>query len=230
MQKWLHKSMMKNRILFLIIGMVLLMGIVGAGKESLGVFKQNQDVRIVQVCDDANWVNLSSVSYPSGAVALGETEMTSVGSGEYFYLFTDTQTLGKYDVRGISDGCENTFTYYFEITEGGDIFGMSQSLLLLGQFGVIALFFGIGMTFGREKWKLRNFFFMCSLLMGVIFLNSIRVVVGTSTSLSSMGNIGLILGIIVLSFMFLYLLIAYTIEVFGYFKNKSDMRWSVNPQ
>ena len=38
---------------------------------------------------------------------------------------------------------------------------------------------------------------MASLLMGVITLNAIRVISGVSSSLSSMGNVGLILGIII---------------------------------
>jgi hypothetical protein len=100
--------------------------------------------------------------------------------------------------------------------------------MLLGIFALMALFFGIGFTFKEEKWKLRSFFFMCSMLMGVILLNSIRIIIGTSTSLSSMGSMALILGIVILSVMFLYTMINYTIEVFHYFREKKEMKWRIS--
>jgi hypothetical protein len=214
--------------IFMIVSMVVfLIGLISAGKESLGVFKQNENVRIVQVCDDATYITISSISYPNGSVADSAITMTSAGNGEYYYDFSDTSQLGEYDVRGISDGCEGTFTFSFEVSGGGDSFGIPQALLLLGQFGLIVLFFGIGLTFKQEKWKLKHFFFMFSLLMGIVLLNTIRIMIGTSTDLAKMGMVGLIIGIVVLSFMFLYLLILYTVEVFSYFKDKSNMKWSV---
>ena len=92
--------------------------------------------------------------------------------------------------------------------------------------GLVALAFG----FSKEKWKIRTFFFMCALFMGLIVFNSLRVTSGGSSTLSSMADVGLILGIVVLSFMFLYILIYYTIEVFKYFKNKRSMKWEVSQQ
>jgi hypothetical protein len=123
---------------------VLMLSLVSAGKESLGVFKQNENVRIVQVCDDATWVNISSISYPNGSVASSGIKMVP-SSGEFYYNFSDTLQLGIYDVRGISDGCENTFTYYFEITPTGKITSSSQGLLSIGVLASIVLlmiFFG----------------------------------------------------------------------------------------
>jgi hypothetical protein len=118
---------------------------VSAGKESLGVFKQNETVRVTQICDDATYVTLSSVSYPNGSVALTSTPMISIGSGEYYLDFVSPSQLGVYDVRGISDGCENTFTYYFEITPSGKITSSSQGLLSIGILAsiiLLMLFFG----------------------------------------------------------------------------------------
>ena len=48
-----------------------------------------------------------------------ETDLGS-NSGDFYYLFTNTSTLGRYDVRGISNGCEKTFATYFTISYYGE--------------------------------------------------------------------------------------------------------------
>lgn len=143
--------------------------------------------------------------------------------------------------RGNFSSAENI--YYFIRCNSSSLGGFAESILYItdsginsnsfnsfniwGLFGIAVLLFIIGLTFKPEQWKVKTFFFITSLLMGIIFLNTIRLVIGSSSELVSMGNIGLILGIIVLSFMLLYMLINYTIEVFHYFKEKGRMKWSV---
>jgi hypothetical protein len=221
------KINMKKIFLTLILS-IFLIGLGSSTLESLGTFKQNQEILINQVCDDATWINISSITFPNSTSAVSNIPMISLGNGRFGYNFTQTASLGKYDVLGVSDGtCEDTFSYYFKVTEGGDEFGTPQTIILIGQFCLIVMFLVIGFSFKPEKWKLRTFFFIFALFMGVLLLNSMRIIVGTSTNLALMGTIGLITGIIVLSFMFLYLLINYTIEVFHYFKERSRMRWSI---
>ena len=87
--------------------------------ESLGTFKQNECVRIAQVCSDATYINISSISLPNSTNSVINKVMSSSGSGEYYYQFCNTSQLGRYDVRGISDGCEKTFATYFEVTPSG---------------------------------------------------------------------------------------------------------------
>jgi hypothetical protein len=87
--------------------------------DSFGTFEKNTTVRITQVCADASYINISSVSYPNSSVAVSNIEMISVGSGEFYYDFDSTNDLDKYDVRGISDGCLKTFATSFYITENG---------------------------------------------------------------------------------------------------------------
>ena len=137
----------KKIFLFLIFSMAVFMLFpsVSAGKESLGTFKQGQNVRIVQTCSDASFITISSIAYPNGSVAVSGVDMISAGNGEFYYNFADTSELGIYDVRGISDGCEKTFTFYFEITHTGTIVSQPQGLLSIGViFSVmlIMLFFG----------------------------------------------------------------------------------------
>lgn len=87
--------------------------------EYLGTFTQNEPIRISQNCNNATYTNISSINYPNSSVAESNIQMLYSGNGEFYYLFENTTQLGRYNVRGISDGCENTFSTYFEITTNG---------------------------------------------------------------------------------------------------------------
>lgn len=109
---------MKNKIFLIMLLGLFLIGNVFALTD-LGTYKQGQAINITQICNEATYITLSSVSYPNSSIAIGQINMTSLGNGEFYYQFTNTSTIGRYDVRGVSDGCENTFATYFEVTPTG---------------------------------------------------------------------------------------------------------------
>lgn len=115
----------------------------------------------------------------------------------------------------------------FSVTKTGEDIGLNQSITIIGQLGLLALFLALGFNFSNERWKVRFFFFMVSLLMGILILNSIRIIASASSDLEKMMEMSLILGIIVLVFMFLYLFIHALIELFHYFKSRKNMKWQV---
>ena len=129
---------MKKLMLLFLVGMLLINSI--AALETLGLYEQDENIRITQVCSDATWVNISSISNPDSTVALGVTSMVNAGSGEFYYYFNKTSYLGRYDVRGISDGCEKTFATYFDITPDGFLSSTGfYGLVLLLSLGIIIL-------------------------------------------------------------------------------------------
>lgn len=105
------------------------------GLENFGTFKQNENIRIAQICSDATQINISSISYPNSTIAVSNIEMLSAGSGEFYYDFNLTDTEGRYDVRGVSDGCERTFSTYLIVSLSGQsteyYFIISDIILLL---------------------------------------------------------------------------------------------------
>jgi len=110
-------------VMSFLIGLAILFSIAHVSSlDNLGTFKQEQTIRLTQVCADATYINISSISYPNSTVIFSNIEMISSGSGEYYYDLHSNYTslLGRYDVRGISDGCEKTFATYFEITGTGN--------------------------------------------------------------------------------------------------------------
>ena len=117
--------------------------------EDLGTYKQGEDVRIAQVCSDSTYINISSITYPNGTAAVSNIGMTSAGSGEYYYVFNYTDLKGRYDVRGISDGCEETFATYFTITHLGKELSSAGATMYIGFLALLVLifflnFFGMG--------------------------------------------------------------------------------------
>jgi len=128
-----------KKIMFLWIGLLLLSSVYAL--DSLGTFKQGEPVRVTQVCSDATYINISSIAYPNGNTAESGIEMISAGSGEFYYWFNDTSNLGRYQVRGISDGCTNQFAFYFDVTYTGNEISTAQSILSLGFLVLLILVF-----------------------------------------------------------------------------------------
>jgi hypothetical protein len=221
-------------ISLIFISLIFMLNFVSAQVQTLPTVRQGSCIKIAQTCANCTTCYIDNIIVNNEVQVNGHEAMVTTDNIYYNLsaLFCNNTILGEYVINTNCDvdGTPTPFPYNYFVTETGDTFQLPQALILLGQFGLIALFFGIGMTFRQEKWKLKTFFFIVSLLMGIILLNSIRIIVGTSGNLQKMGNMGLILGIIVLSFMFLYMLISYTVEIFGYFKNKKDMKWSVSGQ
>jgi hypothetical protein len=136
---------MRNKLLiflfcFFVIGMVS-----ASTLETLGIFKSGEPVRISQVCSDATYINISTITYPNSSAAVSGIEMTELGSGEFYYDFNETVLLGRYDVRGISDGCSNTFATYFEITTNGK--APAEGIVVVAFTGLFILFMIFGLVY-----------------------------------------------------------------------------------
>ena len=101
-------------------------------QETLKPAKVNNEYYIIQVCDDATYINFT-LSNLNGLV-LSNSEMTSNGSGMFYYLYTPGD-VGRYDVSGISDGCEGTFATYFETTPTGYVGTIGFYFVLLALVG-----------------------------------------------------------------------------------------------
>ena len=124
--------------------------------EDLGVYKQDDNVRVAQVCSDATYINISSITYPNGTVSVSNIEMTSAGSGEFYYSFNFTDEKGRYDVRGVSDGCEETFATFFTVTYLGKELSSASAIMYMGFLALLILifflnFFGMGFLPSRNN-------------------------------------------------------------------------------
>lgn len=219
----------EKRVLILLLITFIFLPLLSSA--SLGTFRQNDCIPLHQTCSNCSYVNLTTISYPNATIQNINAVMTKSGT-DYNYTFCSTSLLGTYSYNTLGDlnGNSAIELINFSVTEGGDTFDISQSIIILGQMGFIILLIVISFSFNNDKWKIKMFFHIMAMIMGIILLNSIRILMGTSNSLEKMGSYGLITGIIILLFMITYMLILYTIQVFNYFKEKRRMKWQISDQ
>lgn len=130
--------------------------------DTLGTFKQGQSVRIAQVCNNATWINISSLTAPNSSVLYSNIGMSLGGGKEFFFDFVNTSIVGRYDVRGISDGCDMTYHVYFNITPNGATSSDNMFLIIiLITFGILILLIAF---MAENEWL--------GFLAGVLFIIS----------------------------------------------------------
>lgn len=223
---------MNKKLFILIFASVFLLGIISSTSSDL-VFKQNEVVNYSFVCLDNNnnYCGTSAncgitINYPNGTNFVTNDSMTSTPTSVNYIL--DTSQIGIYNWLIVCSGSSNAISEGdYQVTSTGDALGINQSFTLFGLGIMIALFSIVGFSF-KQKWKLRLFFFMAAILMGILLLNSLRIIASQSTNLGKMMEIALIFGIIILLFMFLYLFIYALVETFNYFKRRDRNKWSIN--
>ena len=110
------------------------MVMVSASTDYLGTYKQYDNIRLLQTCNDGTDICdycTASVIYPNGTFALSNGVMTSDVS-VFYYDFSNTDAFGEYSVNGICGlGTSITqFVYYFDVTPTGDSRGTSWIFVL----------------------------------------------------------------------------------------------------
>ena len=111
---------MKYKIITSIFLVLILIGLINAGEQSLGIFKQGSIIELKQTCANCSYNNVTSVIYPDSTQAIGNNAMAKTGT-EYNLTFTNTDILGSYIVNGVGNpaGIDTIWTYSFEVTPSG---------------------------------------------------------------------------------------------------------------
>ena len=150
---------------FFLVSMIFLLVIIPLSSSSiptLGTFKQNSCVNLLQTCADCTYNNISSVTQPNGNKGVGIVVMTKVGT-EFTYNFCNTSTSGTYNVNGYGNpGTVLTkWNYNFIITPSG---GAEDNTLFFYVFVICAAaLLIISLLF-------KNYVF--SILSGFLFIGS----------------------------------------------------------
>lgn len=108
---------------------ILLTNVAFAQLDSYGTKKVNEQFTFCQVCSDSTYITLSSIETPNSTAQIN-TNMTLTGTGQYCYNYTPTQ-IGRYDFRGISDGCTGEFATYVDVTYTGEELTQEQTTMYL---------------------------------------------------------------------------------------------------
>lgn len=103
--------------IFLVL-LLFFVSFVSAGLEQFGDgFPRGSIIHLTQDCSDSTFILINSISYPNSSFAVANITMINQGNGRFVYDFNNTFSSGRYDVRGISDGCSGTFSFYFDVTD-----------------------------------------------------------------------------------------------------------------
>lgn len=121
---------MNKILLYIIIGVLLLNSIL-AEQQSLGTFKQNDCVNLIQICANCTYVNISSVLYPDSTKAVGEQHAMDSSDTLYNYTTCNTSKIGTYIVNGHGDidGIDTVFSYDLYVTQSGSDSNQTRSNL-----------------------------------------------------------------------------------------------------
>lgn len=118
-------------VISLIIFVTLLMPSVLA-LHSLGTFKQNECINLIQTCANCSFVNLTLIAKPDSSTILLNEEMTKQGT-IYNYTFCDNDLIGSYSywTLGNIDGEVVTAGVNYIITKTGMKLEQSETIPLL---------------------------------------------------------------------------------------------------
>jgi hypothetical protein len=153
--------------------------------------------------------------------------------GDYYYITLNASENSETGIYEVLTYCSNQTNYgnnlyYYEVTKTGEKLGESQTILVWALFMFSGLLFLIGFIMDNKNWVMKLGLHSLSLLMGVLSINTARIIAVDSPELSIMSQTGLVTSIIITSFIFMYLLVLYTIETIRLVrdsKNKKGVVW-----
>lgn len=145
-----------NKILIFLFMSIFIISLVNAAStitsQSIGVYKQNQPLDLIQSCNNDTSIcdscNLSTIKLPDSTTLLEDRSMqkrTDLATPYFNLTLNSTQTniLGEYLVNGICfSGVEVlNFVYTARINKTGEILSTSQGLVYVVFLGAAIFFF-----------------------------------------------------------------------------------------
>ena len=120
-------------MLCLMFGMFLI-SFASAEIQTLGTFKVDEEINLIQTCANCTFNNITSVIGPDSQQIIGNLPMTKTGSVYNFTLTSGNITqLGEYIINGIGDldGVNTVWNYNLEVTTTGKQSNLPIPIFLL---------------------------------------------------------------------------------------------------
>jgi lysylphosphatidylglycerol synthetase-like protein (DUF2156 family) len=213
-----------KKIFLLFIVLLILPSVMAI--QSLGTFQKDTNINLIQTCDNCTYVDVTKVQLPNSTIIKINKEMTKDIS-EYNYTFSQTDKLGEYiyTTCGDDDGVYTCASVGFEVTYTGEKVSLSNAVIVIAFLILAIICLVLGFSFKMDYWIVKSFFFFCSVLAGILAINSARIIASESTNLSKMGDMGLLIGIVLFALFFLFMFVFAFIEIIQVFKQKKKLRW-----
>lgn len=219
-----------KKLIIVMLG-IMMLSLVSAGSLEQPI-KQSETFDLVQTCSDCIFVELTSITYPNGTQLEMSINMTKLGE-DYTYSFGNTSQLGTYKYNTCGDLLQSASgtrvltceTISFEVTYTGDKVSLSNIVLPITLLILAGLCLVLAFSFNKEHWLLKTFFNFGAVGMGILGINSAKIVASESLNLGRMGTVGLTFMVIIFSLFFIYMFVYYFIETIKTFKEKGNIRW-----
>jgi hypothetical protein len=146
-----------NYLIIILLSLVLISS--ASAQQSLGSFKTDSTISLIQGCENSTYSNISFVFYPNSTASIS-SEKVMIASGDFYrYNYSFTNPSGTYVVYGHCDenGVDTQWAYDFFVNPAGIILNTAQMILyslmyiLVLVFMVLSLFTGLTIPFGNEK-------------------------------------------------------------------------------
>ena len=218
------RTMKRSNILLV---MLLCVGMLQFGSSYLGTYEVNDCVNI-KVMSNCTSVNLTLVETNTETYVINSA-MQALGGQVFNYTFCNTSEITNYNYiwdescRDCSGGvCGNNFG----VTYTGQKVSLSNSIIVVVFLIIAIMFLVLAFSFSEEHWMLRTFFNFCAVAMGILAVNSAKIIASESLNLGKMGNVGLTIMVAVFAIFFLYIFVYYFIETVKSLKEKRGVRWN----
>jgi len=137
-----------KRVMLVIMMCMILCSFATAAEETLGTFKEGENVLLVQLCGTCTYNNITSVTNPNSTEMISNVAMTQDGTKYTYNLAGGNVTeLGKYKVNGVGDlgGVHTAWVYSFEVTGTGEEFTTAKVIYYGLILAVLVFFFFLSM-------------------------------------------------------------------------------------
>lgn len=133
--------------------------------------------------------------------------------------------LYNYGIKCQSNSTGGAISGYFEVTYTGEEVTLYHIILPIALLVLGIIIFIIGFTFSNDKVIIKTGFYLTSLILGIIAINSARLIVSNSASLLIMSFSGLIILISITLVMFLYVFINWMVQTINVLNQKEKLKW-----
>lgn len=227
---------MKSDVIICLVFTILFLNlsIISATQDNFGTRKIGECINLPQTCSTCTYENISAIEYPNGSVIIFSPDESMTQNGIYWnYTHCFPELIGDYWIYGHDDedGSDEEWEYGLSLSYNGESVNLSNTILPFGFLILCFFFLVLGFSFAKEHWLLRTFFNFIGVGMGLLAINSGKIIANQSASLGTMGTVGITIMIVVLAIFFLYIFVYTFIEIISVFKKKKGVRWNYdNPQ
>lgn len=222
-------NLMNLKVIPFLMLFLLVLPLATATQDFFGTRKIGECINLPQTCSPCTYENITGIEYPNGTfiIITGNQSMQKIGTINYNYTYCFPDLIGDYWIYGHDDetGIDQEWEYKLTLTYNGEQVSLSNIILPVVFLIMSGLLLVVGFVFSSEHWLLRSFFNFTAIGMGLLAINSGKIIANESANLGKMGTVGITIMITILAIFFIYMFVYTFIEIIKALREKKGVRW-----